>query len=286
MQAAAVFTITLPAWFLFPDGTNGAWRDCYKDTNKVLLLNAFLYLLDLAQKLQVSTYIETIADCDLLCNGVTTVARFYRVFVPLSEANVREACIRVATEMQTNNLDSVNPEPTVEPRAAKRRRRDSSSFGFNQASMDGTEPIADILTNTHISVDRFRNEKVLLQYYTTISAGNPLEHVDTIHWAIPPQELTTGGDGALHGTFDDTGDLDSDDDFLGSSHPANSSSTVSAVSTLFQQFYAELPNNHLLKIFGIENRFDAGLQKFNTVHDDQLDINEYWQNNVFRMPEF
>lgn len=270
-KTAAVLTMTLPACLMFSDATRGAWQDCYRDPNKVLYLNTFLYLLDLAQKLEVSTYIETIADNDLLSNKVTTVARFYRVFVPLSEANARDACFRMSTHLQKRVAEAVNPQSNPNQRS-KRRRRDS-------AQADPYEP-SDALTNTELGWQHVHSEQVLLQYYATATAGNSCQHFQNVNWTMPPQELTGGGDLGLGGEFDDDmSDIESD-----AEDAASNSVVGGGVSDVFTTFYDALPDNHPLKIFGIETMFHAGLQRFDTVHTQQLTLSNYFVDNVLTFP--
>lgn len=273
-RIGAILTVNLPAWLLFPDGTRGTWSDCYRDPNKTLLLNTALYILDLAQKLDATAYIETIADCELMCNANTTVARFYRIFVPLSETAAREACIRMSSQLQTRVTEVVNPQIADGSRqsrqTAKRRRRDSSAGSNHSADM------SDVLTNTQLGVEHIHSEQVLLQYYSTIATGDPLQHAHSINWTMPPQELT-GADGALDDDDDNIFDIDSDDEAEAGSD---------TVSEAFTAFYNALPENHPLKIFGFEERFAAGLGKFGSVHAEQLDMANYWTDgNVFNFPD-
>ena len=253
---AAVLCINLPAWWMFPDPTRGCWKDCYRDPDKVKLLNAFLWLLAAADHAAVNTYIETVPDYELMSKGVITVARFYRMFVPLTEAEARAIILHMAmaltevADVPSGGGGGGGGRPTKKQRTAQAAEQ--------QRLQDDTYK----MSNTSLDYKRIDSEATLLQWYSTALAGAANSQFNVVDFGVPPDA-----------NWMDDGGLDSDP------------SDDGEVSTAFSDFMAGQSANHILKMFSISTHFKSGTGRFEeTIHSDQLDMAKYWDNGVFQFP--
>ena len=254
---ACVLTMPLPAWMLFPDSTRGCWMDCYRDPDKVRILNTFLWLLSCADTANVTVYIETMPDFELVKEGVVTITRFYRVFVPLTEMDARNMSTHMAMKLTT-----VAEEPTANGRPNKRarlsRETDAIDLQENRSRMNN-------LVLDHNKID---SEAALLQYIATSRGGASNAQFSSIDFSAPPNTGFLDGNGALDSSDDDESADESDD----------------IVTDAFDSFYANLAPNNILRLFDITDGFSRGTARFEGIAAEQLDLANYWHNHVFSFP--
>ena len=252
----------LPVDVTHPNGTTGSWASCFREPATVRLTNAFLWLMAVADAAMVTVYIETIPDYKLLRDGGVAVARFYRLLIPLTEADTRAIIMHMA------NMLSDETEPKQD-RASKRQRSGSNSGSdkhvFTERSASGEAIDTHPLSNIKLDYRLMNSEKAFLQYFAT-ATGGILPYVSEIDFTCPPAAINNGVDS-------DSDASDSDDD-----------ADMQSIEQ-FTQWFELLPNNNILKLLSIDVHFDTGTKAHPGIHEDQRNPSNYvGPNGTFTFP--
>lgn len=260
---STVLCMMLPVHMMYPNGTTGAWSECYKDPDKVRMLNAFLWLMAAADAALVTVYIESIPDYSLMAKGAVTIVRFYRLLVPLTDVDARAIIMHMAA-MLTPNTDAEK----LDARAAKRTKTKPANTAYTPRDSLGNPIQVHHMINTRLDYQCIDSEAAFLQFFATSTAGL-LRPIADIDYTCPPVNASNG-DGNL------SDDLSDDDDDGVEEEDRQSS---------FDAWYAALPRNNILKMLDIDIHFTTGTRAFKGIHSDQLDVSKYFSRGTFKFPD-
>lgn len=247
---------SLPVWFMWPDGTNGKWLDCYADPDKIRLLNGFLWLMKIADQANVTCYIEVIPERKLLESGTMIHVCYYRLHIPLTQPAVRAVILAMAMALAAaDELDSTQP---------RKRQRTSSRSERPEG------PAADApgfkMISTSIGAEHISNWAQFRGWFTTATGRVPnMGSSREIVFDLPPANAFD--DGALSST------PGADDDM--------------ASGADFEAWLEALPSNHVLNMTNMAHHFVTGMGRIRArLHPHQLDADNYLDSGSFMFPEF
>lgn len=242
--------ITLPAWYCFPDCNRGLWRDCYGDRDKTTLFNMFLWLLMVADKASVTSYIEIVPERKLMESNTMIQVCYYRLHIPLTLPAMRAIILAMAMALADADENELN-------QTGARKKARSSSRNSPGGDMAETDVAASTIK---IGAEQISNWPSFLRWHATATSRSIQRHREIV-FDLPPS--TVFDDGGLSGSGDDSPDTSTVTDWLDN-----------------------LPCNHILSMLNLTGHFATGMERHRTrLHPDQLDMDAYFSGTQFQFPD-
>jgi hypothetical protein len=255
---------------VYPNPTSGTWDQHLPGGSPRTVLNGIMMLVDVALACGQTVYIEQILNYDLFVKSTCRQVYYHRFWFPLKGELEANQFLRSLSD----HLSQEDPDlPKFNKPAQKRRRVSTPTSGAStnaSPGVGGASAAGSGVISTDIGPNRIWNTAQCIKFFAILKGGKGGTLLMRTLDLTMPQTDGPGQTGALV----DPDDSDGDSDVSGDDNPPINLGEA-----------ATIPNNNPLQLLSVKDYFSTlHTSAYAGVSPDQLSLDQYWNNSVFRFP--